>query len=280
MEYLEERYPEPALLAGRPRGAGARRASGCSASTTGSATPTTRRGAATGARELDARLAELDRALEAQPYLSGREYGLADIGYVPWILRALERFERRARARARASWLERVSRDPPSRPSARSSRRCDAAAARRRRLGAGAPGRGRTSCSATCAARTRTSAATCRLDPARARLAAAAGRPRDRAGVRGRGAAAPRPPRRHRRGAARALRPRRLRRRRRPRPQAALLAGHPQVSVLARRRRRAGRASSSTGAVELAEDEDRASSRGSRRCRPGRSCASGSTIPR
>jgi glutathione S-transferase len=29
--------------------------------------------------------------LEAQPYLTGREYGLADIGYVPWILRALER---------------------------------------------------------------------------------------------------------------------------------------------------------------------------------------------
>jgi len=30
--------------------------------------------------------------LEAQPYLTGRAYGLADIGYLPWILRALERF--------------------------------------------------------------------------------------------------------------------------------------------------------------------------------------------
>jgi len=45
-----------------------------------------------GREELDARLAELDSVLEAQPYLSGRDYGLADVRYVPWILRALERF--------------------------------------------------------------------------------------------------------------------------------------------------------------------------------------------
>jgi glutathione S-transferase len=33
-------------------------------------------------------LASLDAILESQPYLTGREYGLADIAYVPWLLRA------------------------------------------------------------------------------------------------------------------------------------------------------------------------------------------------
>ena len=48
------------------------------------------RGARTGADELDAGLAKLDAALAAQPYLGGRDYGLADIAYVPWVLRALD----------------------------------------------------------------------------------------------------------------------------------------------------------------------------------------------
>src|SRR5207253_10894219 len=34
------------------------------------------------------RLAELDARLEAQPFVGGREYGLADIAYIPWVLRA------------------------------------------------------------------------------------------------------------------------------------------------------------------------------------------------
>jgi glutathione S-transferase len=64
-------------------------------------------------RDLDARLAELDAALEAQPFLTGREYGLADIGYVPWILRArsnlgvdLEPYE------SLSAWLDRLSERP------------------------------------------------------------------------------------------------------------------------------------------------------------------------
>ena len=47
--------------------------------------------------------------LEAQPFLSGRDYGLADIAYVPWILRArsnlgvdLEPYE------SLSSWLGRL----------------------------------------------------------------------------------------------------------------------------------------------------------------------------
>jgi glutathione S-transferase len=42
-----------------------------------------------GAREVfDAALAQLDGALGERRFLGGAEYGLADIAYVPWILRA------------------------------------------------------------------------------------------------------------------------------------------------------------------------------------------------
>jgi glutathione S-transferase len=57
------------------------------------------------------KLTEIERTLEAQPYLSGREYGLADAGYVPWILRALDRFGVEF-GPATADWLERLSARP------------------------------------------------------------------------------------------------------------------------------------------------------------------------
>ena len=84
---------------GRPTRPSARSGgSGCSASTTGSATPTTRRGAATrGVRSSTSGSPSSKRALEGQPYLSGREFGLADIGYVPWILRGARALRPRAR---------------------------------------------------------------------------------------------------------------------------------------------------------------------------------------
>jgi glutathione S-transferase len=91
MEYLEERYPEPPLWPADP----AERALGRLwlerfDDRLGRAYYSARR--EDGREELDATLADLERALDAQPYLNGRDYGLADIGYVPWILRALERF--------------------------------------------------------------------------------------------------------------------------------------------------------------------------------------------
>jgi glutathione S-transferase len=105
MEYLEERYPEPALWPADP----AERALGRLwlqrfDDRLGSAYYAARRG--DGRERLDASLAELDRALEGQPWLTGREYGLADIGYVPWILRGLERFELEL-GPSLADWLER-----------------------------------------------------------------------------------------------------------------------------------------------------------------------------
>lgn len=110
MEYLEERYPEPPLWPPDP----AERALGRLwlqrfDDRLGDAYYAARRG--DGREQLDARLADLEHALEAQPYLSGREFGLADIGYVPWILRGLERFGLEL-GPATAAWLERCSERP------------------------------------------------------------------------------------------------------------------------------------------------------------------------
>ena len=62
---------------------------------------------------LDERLSDLDEALEAQPYLSGREYGLADIGYLPWILRARTNLGVDLEpCTSLSAWLERLSERP------------------------------------------------------------------------------------------------------------------------------------------------------------------------
>ena len=110
MEYLEERYPEPALSPADP----AERALGRLwlerfDDRLGGAYYAVRRGEPRDA--LDAKLGDLEQALAAQPYLSGREYGLADAGYVPWILRAVERFDVEL-GPALADWLERLSARP------------------------------------------------------------------------------------------------------------------------------------------------------------------------
>jgi len=110
MEYLEERYPDPALWPDDP----AERALGRLwlerfEDRLGGAYYAVRRGEP---REiLDAKLADLEGALEAQPYLSGRDYGLADAGYVPWILRALDRLDVEL-GPATADWLDRLSARP------------------------------------------------------------------------------------------------------------------------------------------------------------------------
>jgi len=110
MEYLEELYPEPALWPADP----AERALGRLwlerfDDRLGDAYYAVRRGEPRDA--LDAKLADLDRALEARPYLSGHEYGLADAAYIPWILRALERFEVEL-GPALQDWVERLSARP------------------------------------------------------------------------------------------------------------------------------------------------------------------------
>jgi glutathione S-transferase len=112
-EYLEERYPEPPLW---PADA-AERALGrllVFRFDRLSRPYYALRRDEDGARErLDAELAKLNAALDAMPYLSGREYGLADISYVPWIVRARERMDVDLRRfPALNEWLERLSERP------------------------------------------------------------------------------------------------------------------------------------------------------------------------
>lgn len=88
MEFLEERYPEPALLPADPADRAAVRLLIFRDDDLTGPYYALRRGE-DGAREsLDAALGRLDSLLGEQPYLSGAEYGLADIALVPWVLRA------------------------------------------------------------------------------------------------------------------------------------------------------------------------------------------------
>jgi glutathione S-transferase len=89
MEYLEERYPDPALLpAGKTERAEARLWIWDHDRRLADAYYAFRRGEP---REpLELRLDELDGVLDGRAYLAGDEYSLADIAYVPWVLRARE----------------------------------------------------------------------------------------------------------------------------------------------------------------------------------------------
>ena len=87
MEYLEERYPDPPLLADDPaERAEARLWIWDHDRRLADDYYAYRRGEPRD--PLEARLDELDRVLEARAYLAGDDYSLADIAYVPWLLRA------------------------------------------------------------------------------------------------------------------------------------------------------------------------------------------------
>jgi glutathione S-transferase len=88
MEYLEERYPEPPLWPADP----AERAGGRLLverfDELGRPYYALRRGEEDARERLEAELAALDSLLAGRPFLTGREFGLADATYLPWILRA------------------------------------------------------------------------------------------------------------------------------------------------------------------------------------------------
>jgi len=112
-EYLEERYPEPALW---PADA-AERAFGrllVFRFDQLSKPYYALRREEDGARDrLEAELAKLNAVLDAQPYLSGREFGLADIAYVPWLVRARDRMSvQLGHFGALGGWLARLSERP------------------------------------------------------------------------------------------------------------------------------------------------------------------------
>ena len=86
-EYLEERFPEPALL---PADAGERAAARLVIfrfDDLGKPYYALRRKEAGAQARLDQALDGLDRMLATTPFLTGRAFGLADVAYLPWLFR-------------------------------------------------------------------------------------------------------------------------------------------------------------------------------------------------
>ena len=86
-EYLEERYPEPPLLALDPGERAAARLLIFRFDDFSDAYYAFRRGEPGAEGELGVQLAALDRLLVASPFLAGPAFGLADVSYLPWVLR-------------------------------------------------------------------------------------------------------------------------------------------------------------------------------------------------
>ena len=114
MEYLEERYPEPALWPADP----AERALGrlwlerFDGRLGRRLLPRAARGRGRAGRARRA-ARRAGRRARGPALPLGREYGLADIGYVPWVLRAQERLEVELDGfPALADWAERLGARP------------------------------------------------------------------------------------------------------------------------------------------------------------------------
>jgi RNA polymerase-associated protein len=113
MEYLEERYPEPPLLPADPADRALARVWIFRHDDFTKPYYALRRDEEGAAERFDAQLAKLDAALERQPWLTGAEYGLADIAYVPWVLRARDMLGVSLDAfPAIRSWLDRLEERP------------------------------------------------------------------------------------------------------------------------------------------------------------------------
>jgi glutathione S-transferase len=113
MEFLEERYPEPALLPSDPLGRAFVRLLVFRDHELTDPYYAFRRGEAGAREELEAMLGALDVVLGERPYLGGTEYGLADIAYVPWVLRARDTLGVSLDAfPALTSWLSRLEERP------------------------------------------------------------------------------------------------------------------------------------------------------------------------
>jgi glutathione S-transferase len=112
-EYLDERYPEPALLPADPAARALARMRIFRFDELSRPYYALRRGEDEARARLDAQLGKLDALLGAQPFLTGPEFGLADIAYVPWVLRARDRMDVDVDSfPALAEWLERLSQRP------------------------------------------------------------------------------------------------------------------------------------------------------------------------
>jgi glutathione S-transferase len=88
MEFLEERYPFPPLLPADPADRALARLRIFRDDDLTDPYYAFRRGAEGAEAELHEALGKLDASLAERPFLGGAAYGLADIAYVPWLLRA------------------------------------------------------------------------------------------------------------------------------------------------------------------------------------------------
>jgi glutathione S-transferase len=87
-EYLEERYPEPPLWPADPAERAAGRLLVERFDQLSRPYYALRRGAEEARDRLSDELAKLDGLLAERPFLTGRQFGIADAAYLPWILRA------------------------------------------------------------------------------------------------------------------------------------------------------------------------------------------------
>jgi glutathione S-transferase len=112
-EYLDERYPDPPLLPVDPGARAVARLLVFRHDDFSRPYYALRRGDDGAAERFGEALAELDAVLAAMPYLSGASFGLADIAYVPWVIRAREQLAVELEPHARvAAWLEDLSARP------------------------------------------------------------------------------------------------------------------------------------------------------------------------
>lgn len=113
MEFLEERYPEPPLLPADPADRAAVRLLIFRDHDLTGPYYALRRGEDGAREELDEALGRFEALLRERPYLSGAEYGLADIAFVPWFLRARDTLGVELGAfPSITDWLERLEQRP------------------------------------------------------------------------------------------------------------------------------------------------------------------------
>jgi glutathione S-transferase len=113
MEFLEDRYPEPPLLAADAADRALARLWIFRHDDFTKPYYALRRGEDGAAERFDAELGKLDAALAQRAWLGGADYGLADIAYVPWVLRARDMLGVSLDAfPAVAAWLQRLVERP------------------------------------------------------------------------------------------------------------------------------------------------------------------------
>ncbi len=115
MEYLEERFPDPALLPADPAQRALVRLAFERFSNFSDPYYDLYWNRPGGSQELVyEQLTRLDEILTERPFLSGADYGLADIGYIPWVLRTESRLglDFRSRYSALTRWVETLEQRP------------------------------------------------------------------------------------------------------------------------------------------------------------------------